>query len=499
MTNRVNFASDFFSIGVRRFFGVLGSGDSLDIALDFLDQGGVFSSTSSEFYAPIISGSINKLSSNRFKALSLSIRGPGLSSSLPGLYFNFLEDNNSISLSEGLDAEKSSLNFHKTFNSGTALQSCGFTLKDDQEEFELGTKLQKLTEESGTRMIHVESGSNRIYSYSRHIDEMCSEKSQETIGLKRIILVIGKRGMENSFVRDLVSKDIPFFLTPAALPFANLGAHNFLGVWTGNEQFKSLLQESGLLEEAIIFRIGVMKRELLTLKTKITHFDFDMTSDKDNDRISELVANHTTYNFSNEIVKFQKSKNLIALSDNSWSVFSVVQTINEFITEFHVCFDVGSFATIVENYIRPINTLRIHSSFVGKFMGSAVPISIGVSMAEPDVPVLCLLGEGSYASSTSELVTIAQLQLPICLILLSDGSMHSITGQATSQRQHLGALLPPNLTTIKRMRFPDIPSYVIKSRTELTNKLLEWNRKFPILLILEFDPEKYAKNVSLLR
>jgi thiamine pyrophosphate-dependent acetolactate synthase large subunit-like protein len=224
-----------------------------------------------------------------------------------------------------------------------------------------------------------------------------------------------------------------------------------------------------------------------------------MTSDKDNDRISELVANHTTYNFSNEIVKFQKNKNLIALSDNSWSVFSVVQTINEFITEFHVCFDVGSFATIVENYILPINTLRIHSSFVGKFMGSAVPISIGVSMAEPDVPVLCLLGEGSYASSTSELVTIAQMQLPICLILLSDGSMHSITGQATSQRQHLGALLPPNLTTIKRMRFPDIPSYVIKSRTELTNKLLEWNRKFPILLILEFDPEKYAKNVSLLR
>ena len=86
MNQNIEIAKHLIDIGARQIIGVLGSGDSFEIVESFMLNGGEFLESPSEFSAPIIASAINKVNFNQTSAVSISIRGPGLISSLPGLY-----------------------------------------------------------------------------------------------------------------------------------------------------------------------------------------------------------------------------------------------------------------------------------------------------------------------------------------------------------------------------------------------------------------------------
>ena len=92
MTQNIEIAKNLINAGTKQVVGVLGSGDSYEIVDSFIREGGEFLESPSEFSSPIIASAINKLNHNQNRAVSISIRGPGLVSSLPGLYHNFIED-----------------------------------------------------------------------------------------------------------------------------------------------------------------------------------------------------------------------------------------------------------------------------------------------------------------------------------------------------------------------------------------------------------------------
>ena len=132
-------------------------------------------------------------------------------------------------------------------------------------------------------------------------------------------------------------------------------------------------------------------------------------------------------------------------------------------------------------------------------MGTAVPISIGVSLAEPKVPVLCMLGEGSFASSFNEIVSIANLSLPVCLIIFSDGTMHSVVSSKIKNKQNMEKFLPSNYRALEKTKIPNLPSYIINSTKEFIDALDKWDLKSPVMLFLKFDSTSYVKGVELLR
>ena len=189
----------------------------------------------------------------------------------------------------------------------------------------------------------------------------------------------------------------------------------------------------------------------------------------------------------------------VANSADIWSVYSVISMINELQIEFNYSFDVGSYATIIENYIRPIKKRRLHSAFVGKFMGTAVPIAIGISLAEPSIPVLCMLGEGSLASSFNEIVSIANLQLPVCIIVFSDGRMHSVVNSKLIQEQIKDKFLPANFKTLEKVKIPNLPTTSVNSLRQFNSAFSKWDMKSPLMLFLKFDPSTYAEGVELIR
>jgi hypothetical protein len=498
VNKNTEFAKNLIDIGTRKIIGVLGSGDSFQIVEAFIENGGKFIESPTEFSSPIIASAINKCTLNNNYAASISIRGPGLVSSLPGLYHNYVEDLKSISISEDLAQNEADYNFHKIFDSESALLSVGLSKTNSIFESTISKDLSNFISTSTDKMLHLTTGSKNIYKYSSSPNELCNNLFDFN-NYKNKIFVIGKRGIEILSKYKSILSEVKFFLTPAALPFNDLNSKNFLGVWTGKEQFKPYFEEFKLLNNSCIIRIGVMKRELLTLKVAIPHYDIPLSSISDVNTIYELIESSTTNGVEDVKNYLDKFRLNLANCADSWSVYSVVSFINEIGIDFNYCFDVGSYATVIENYIRPLKIRRLHSSFNGKFMGTGLPISIGVGLAEPNIPILCFLGEGSLSASVNEVTLVASLQLPICIIVFSNGGMHSIVGNKNIITQRQNIFVPANYAALEGIELQNLPAHKCNSISQFSSIISGWDKKSPIILFLEFESNNYVKGVELLR
>ncbi len=494
-------ANFLYKLGIRKIVGVVGGGDSFDIINSFMNLGGEFHSTPTEFSAPIIAGSMNQVGICELTAASISIRGPGVIASAPGLYFNRLEDLHSISISESVAKKDEQFNFHKSLDLSTLLKSIGFVSNEDLDfETFSSTNLKFSGESSG---YHFTTKQNSVFSYIKNKNEMCFfEKCIEmkhSFINENFILVIGKRSAQILQSDDSILDKLPHFLTPAALPYCNLQSDTFLGVWTGTEQFKSEFLELNVLKNTTIVRVGVMKRELLTLKENIPHVDIEVDSFFELIKQPDVFALKYQEVLRSDNVTLNQYRNKIADQAGNWSAYSVIRALNEIERQVNFAIDVGSFATIAETFLRPPRKKSIFGPFISKFMGTAIPISIGISFGEPNIPIICLIGEGGLAASMGELPTLSDLNLPICLLIFSDGTMHSIIDRKNLSPEAKMLFAPPNFDVIQKMRMPNFPFYKASSLRELQKLLQAWDYNSPLAIFLQFDSLTYAKGVELLR
>ena len=59
-------------------------------------------------------------------------------------------------------------------------------------------------------------------------------------------------------------------------------------------------------------------------------------------------------------------------------------------------------------------------------MGYAIPAAIGAKLARPDAPVVALVGDGAFLMTGLELLTAAQLGVPVVAVILRDGELAQI-------------------------------------------------------------------------
>ena len=59
-------------------------------------------------------------------------------------------------------------------------------------------------------------------------------------------------------------------------------------------------------------------------------------------------------------------------------------------------------------------------------MGYALPAAIGASLARPDQPVWCLVGDGGLGMAVAELETVARLRLPVTVVVFDDAALSLI-------------------------------------------------------------------------
>lgn len=84
-------------------------------------------------------------------------------------------------------------------------------------------------------------------------------------------------------------------------------------------------------------------------------------------------------------------------------------------------------------------------------LGSALPAAIGAAFADPSVPVVVMIGEGSLLYSPQALWTMAQHRLPILVIVLNNASYRILQDFHRNSYQHLGTMVASELPGIDPM------------------------------------------------
>jgi acetolactate synthase-1/2/3 large subunit len=91
---------------------------------------------------------------------------------------------------------------------------------------------------------------------------------------------------------------------------------------------------------------------------------------------------------------------------------------------------------------RPENYFRTSMGFAS--MGWAIGAAVGTAMANPERPVVCLVGDGSYLMSGQEITTAVMHELCVIFVILNDGSLGTVKhGQRLARAERIGYELPP--------------------------------------------------------
>lgn len=117
----------------------------------------------------------------------------------------------------------------------------------------------------------------------------------------------------------------------------------------------------------------------------------------------------------------------------------IVRAIREAIgPEGIICSDIGihkQYAGLLSESEKP-NTFFC-SQGLGSF-GSGMALALGSKLAAPDVPVVAIVGDGGFHSTSSDLETLARYELPIVIVLLKDSAFglikyYQLRGQMTDE------------------------------------------------------------------
>jgi len=125
-------------------------------------------------------------------------------------------------------------------------------------------------------------------------------------------------------------------------------------------------------------------------------------------------------------------------------------------------------------------------------MGWAIGSAIGVALARPGNPVVCLVGDGSMLMAGQEITVAIQEKLPVVFIVLNDSAYGMVRhGQQKTGAESIGHQLP-QIDFAAFAEAMGVPGYVIQSPSDLqkVNAAQICRRNGPSLLDVRIDREE---------
>ena len=125
-------------------------------------------------------------------------------------------------------------------------------------------------------------------------------------------------------------------------------------------------------------------------------------------------------------------------------------------------------------------------------MGWAIGAAVGGARANPDCPVVCITGDGSYLMNGQEISVAQEEKLTVIFVILNDGALGMVKhGQRLAGAEPIAFLLP---TVDFRMQAESmgIPAHVIRSPADMEalDMAAITSRKGPTLLDVRIDGEE---------
>ena len=162
--------------------------------------------------------------------------------------------------------------------------------------------------------------------------------------------------------------------------------------------------------------------------------------------------------------------------------------------------DAGNSAAWAVHYLAPHdrpdaraprpNWLRVTMNFAP--MGWAIGSAVGIALARPRCPVVCMTGDGSYLMNGQEITVAAELGLPVLYVVLNDSALGMVKhGQRLAGAEPIGFQLP-TIDYCAMVAAMGIPGHVIRSAADLDALDFDamLSRSGPTLLDVRIDGEE---------
>ncbi|MBE7220002.1 MAG: thiamine pyrophosphate-binding protein, partial [Caulobacteraceae bacterium] len=110
----------------------------------------------------------------------------------------------------------------------------------------------------------------------------------------------------------------------------------------------------------------------------------------------------------------------------------------------------GNFAAWIARFYR-VRRFAGHAAPLSGSMGYGVPAAVAMQCLEPDVPVVCLTGDGDFLMNGQEFATAVQYALPIVILVADNGQYGTI--RMHQEREY------PTRVSGTQLRNPDFAAY----------------------------------------
>jgi len=199
-------------------------------------------------------------------------------------------------------------------------------------------------------------------------------------------------------------------------------------------------------------------------------------------------------------VAASKQRLIDATSAFAWSPARCMEVAQEVLPDAVHVLDTGNFTVVGEHCLRVREPDDILGTPNGRFMGMGIGYALGAARATPQRPVLLWIGDGGVRGFLAELAIARDLELALCVCVMSDGYYGSIRGRAVASGLDLSAVTLPSRQLGGVARALGLQSADVDSVDGFRAALESFaSARSPSVVDCRFDADEYQRLASALR
>lgn len=499
--------------GVGRLFGVTGGGMSLALATAADAVGLTYVPVAHEASAGVMAGAFSRTSETLGAAVS--IKGPGFANLLPSVAFASLEGRPLLTLSEAYDSDAPPWLQHKRLAHQAMATPVlrGFTTASDFVAAPNPWAQAAQSEIPGP--VHVELADSQgdgigppAPGPSAPAGNMASIVARVE-GARRPVVIAGDLATRRTWSRLLSRLKIPVFTSVAAKGAIDESLPHAAGPFTGRGG--PLTAEIEILDAAdVVVGLGVRAHEILgadvlgdrwilidevddplALIGEVTHLR-DGPGDAVSSLLDILVERDA---WADEMIQRSRSRFRQTVLEGPWAPGPAMSIVSSTVPDASLVLDTGHFCTIAEHAW----VTRRPGAFLGascsRWMGTAFASSIGLAMSTPR-PVVCAVGDGGWPNVLLEARLPISHDLPLCIVLFSDGRFGSVASSTSVAGPLLSALEVDLSDPARVMSALGYEAVTASTAEQMEIAMRSWSKDRPHFVWARFDPGTYLAHAT---
>jgi len=513
MKHLTNLARQIAARGTKHVFGIPGSGPSLHLLNELEKRGVRFHLTHFEGSAALMAGAFGKLSHQ--SGVAVSIKGPGLTNMLPGLAACCLDAFPVVSISEAYLPGTPPESCHKRIAHDKLLAGIAKAqadLSDTGPDFE---SLCQRAESEVPGVVHLNiAASPADAAISRSSPQETFAKGtdlERAITLiqksSRPVVIAGTLAVRQNWCDYLNRLTLPVFSTAAAKGVVNESLPQAAGVFTAVGG--PLAPETAIMPQAdLVVSLGLRHNEVLAVRPfdcPAVHIDplgedhsfgfkFGRTVGGAPSRLDPLFESLAQKAWGLDLIETAVEKLNARMFGSCFLPAQVFAGIaRHYRREARLVLDTGNFCTIGEHAWQVSRPDLYLAAGQGRYMGVGIPLGVGAALYDPRIPTIVFTGDGGIGMFISEMKLAAQHNLPLLIVLLSDGFLGTIRAASLTKGYSQQPTAIDNPSWLKTMEGLGIGGQRIHKSDELTAALEGWTRNGPLYLEVPFEADEYQR------